>query len=357
MSGSVIMSLNRKICFILLAIFLAYSIIPIQEVSAQEAPFEINQKLTIVSLKAGETIKKNIVITSKSKDTIPVSLSIEGSKGTQTINIDNFDLEPGGFRQVEVAFLSDIIGINTGKLVVKSKEFKKELPFIVETWSASARYVPKLDIPAEFREASPNSELNFRLSIISQAPKESKLAATYKVLDFNNKALSEKTEDFVISDTLSVLRKISLASLEPGDYILGVVLQDANSTSTGTKIFTIEKPKSDIVSLLSENLLYVLITIVIVVTVLLYINYGKLVTIEKKRGKGIIKRITKIQVIKTVESRDTIESAKLKLEKKLASLKEAYKSGFIKKESYINSTEEIQKMLDSVNKKLKRERR
>lgn len=335
----------------------------INTVDSQEATFEINQKLTIVNLRTGETVNKNIGITNKGSAQIPISIEIEGSSDVLKLTESSFNLEPQEHKQVEVTFLSTKPGIHTGKFVIKSGETKKELPFILEVWS-STDYVAKIDIPAEFREAQASSDLTFRLSIISNKQQEaSKVNVNYQILDFDNKVLSEKTEDFTILDTISVLRKISIPSLPPGDYIVGIVIRSNATLSTNTRIFTVEKPKTDIVSLFSDNLLYILVTVVIVVTVLLYVNYGKLVDIEKKRpSRNIIKRITKIQkitkiqykTVKNKESTEDLQRSKQRLEKQLASLEAGYKAGYIKKDAYSKGKERLEKLISPIDKKLKR---
>ena len=357
-----------KTLLVLLALFSCFMFVT--DVYAEQATFDLNQKLSIVNLKAGETVKKNIGITSKSSETLHINISVEGAASSVKLAQDIFDLQSQGQKQAEATFVSDAIGVSTGKFIVSSGSVKKELPFISEVWSAETSYAPKIDIPAEFRGAKSGYDLNFRLSILSQTTKENKVEASYKVLDFNNKVVVEKSEEFSVSDSISVLRKLALPDLAAGDYVLAAIITNNNSISTSTRIFTVEGA-ADIVSLITDNLLYVLVTVVVAVVVLLYINYGKLVDIEKKGGgrkvKNIIKNVTKVQritkiqrITKVVRAKDQkepkeyLEMSKRRLEKQLASLEAAYKAGYIKKDGYLKGRERLEALVKPIDKKLKR---
>lgn len=358
---------------------LSICLIFVTTVYAEQATFDLNQKLSIVNLKAGETVKKNIGIENKLSEPLHITIAVGGAVGAVKLSENDFNLQPQSQKQVEATFLSEIIGVSTGKFIVSSGTVKKELPFISEVWSAETSYAPKLDIPAEFRSAKSGYDLNFRLSILSQNPEENKVQANFKVLDFNNKIVSEKAEEFSVVDSVSVLRKIPLPDLPAGDYVLAVIANNNNSISTNTKIFSVESG-ADIATLITNNLLYVLVTIVVAVVVLLYINYGKLVDIEKKggsRGRNIVKHVTKVKnVVKNVthvqkitkiqritkvirpkekEPKEYLELSKRRLERQLASLDAAYKAGYIKKEAYLKGKERLETMMKSIDKKLKRD--
>ncbi|MBI4163256.1 MAG: hypothetical protein HY512_00205 [Candidatus Aenigmarchaeota archaeon] len=333
----------------------------------QGGDFELTQRLLIVNLKQGETIQKNIGLINNLNTQLSFNLSVLGSDGVVSINQKEVMLEPEEHAQIETIFLSGKTGVNTGKFLIKSPGDTKELPFVSEVWSGETGYIPKVEIPAEFREVKSDSELTFRLSVISNTQTEGSVVVTYQILDFNNKVLSEKTEDFLVKDSISVLRKVSTQSIAPGDHVLGVIVKSGDSVATNTKIFTVQSSDLDVITLLSSNLLYILVTVVIVVIVLMYLNYGKLVLEEKRSRRGIrsvIKHVTKIQkitrvqritkVIKPRESTELLELSKRRLEKQLASLEAGYKAGYIKKEAYLKGKERLEKLIRSIDKRFKR---
>ena len=159
---------------LLLAVILIVSVFAVN-VFAEEAKFELNQKLSIVNLKSGENVKKVISITSKSAEALKLSIAVEGAQDVVKLAETNFDLQPQAQKQVDINFVSDKLGVNTGKFVISTGSFKKELPFIEEVWSVETEYAPKIDIPAEFRGAKSGYDLNFRMSVLSSTPKENKI--------------------------------------------------------------------------------------------------------------------------------------------------------------------------------------
>ncbi len=361
-----------KRLFLMFAVLIIFTSLFSLDVVSQDqgGDFELTQKLLIVNLRQGETINKNIGLINKLNEQVKITIQTSGdSENVVSSKQTEVTLGPQDHKQIETTFLSGKLGINTGKFIIKSAKTTKELPFISEVWSEKTNIVPKVEIPAEFRDVKAGSDLTFRISVISNSQEESKVDVTYQIIDFNNKVLSEKTEDFLVKDSISVLRKLSTQTLSStGDYTIGVIVKYENSTSTNTKVFSVQNSDLDVISLISNNLLYILVTIVIVVIVLLYLNYGKLVVMEKKRGvsrvRNIVKKITKIQkitkvqritrVVKPKEPKELIELSKRRLEKQLASLEAAYRAGYIKKEGYLKGKTRLEALIKPIDKKLKR---
>ncbi len=356
----------QKIVLLSIIAIVFTNIVSLNGFSQEQGDFELTQKLLIVNLRQGESIQKNIGLINKLNEELKVTIQIlGGSENIVSSKQTDITFGPQEHKQVDVSFLSNKVGINTGKFIIKSKDYTKELPFVSEVWSEKTDFIPKVEIPAEFREVKGGSELTFRLSVISNTQTESNIEVTYQILDFNNKILSEKTENFLIKDSISILRKVSTQDITPGDYVLGVIVKNGDSISTNTKIFTAQNSDLDVINLISNNLLYILVTIVIVTMVLLYLNYGKLVVEEKKRGiRNVVKNVTKVQritkiqritkVIRSKDSTELLQMSKRRLEKQLASLEAGYKAGYIKKDAYIKGKERLERLIRQIDKRFKR---
>ena len=170
-----------------------------------------------------------------------------------------------------------------------------------------------------------------------------KVTIKYFIKDLNLNNIYEISEEQIINNQTTYSKEIEIPSyLQPGKYIVGVDLRYKDSVGMSTDLFEIIGETQ--ISKTKKTLFIqsALITIIIIISTLLYLQHRKLVNIEKISNK-------KINQIKNLyEEGYNHKSINKKITSHIKLLNKSYKEGYIKKSGY----DKFKKNLNDINSKL-----
>lgn len=345
---------------ILLALLVSFSAFTTSVAYAQQSTdnFEVSQRLVQVKMKVGEVIDKEVRIFNKAPNEIALIVQIYVLNGTVTLDKQVYTIGPQKEEATKISFSADAEGVYTGKIVFLDEKQPQGSPkattlLINEIESENSSMAAKVEVPAEFRTAEAGKDIPIRLSVISLKEQEAKkVSIRYQIMDFDGNIVFKEDEPMSFENSLTLLRKFPVpSSLAKGEYVIGVLVNDGSSTVTSSRIFSVGTSTSSVIALISDNILYLLLGLIIAVVLVLYLNYGRLMSMEKRRVQKVIK--IRETIVKVEGSSPKIEEAKYKLRKQMDGLDKAHKFGYISKETYTKTKKMIELALKEADRKLK----
>ena len=331
--------------------------------TSTKGKFIINKNLTDVKIdpqiirintKQFSNITKQITIENPTLDKI--YLVAESKSDSIFVKPTNVEIEKSSIKTIELSVPSIDI-IQTGSIAVYGGKKEKIIPVIITSNSGDSNLGLSLDIAAKFRKLEPGEEIAGDLTIINlNKTKVENLDVTYLIKDLQNNEIIKSTEQVSVEKELKKTKKLSLPSfIGQGDYIFGVIIKKRDKIESTAEFFSISKEGNGekTVQYIPSNLQVIIsVVIIILVSILLYLNYGRLSNFEKKKSAHA-ERIYK-EFLEDKQSIEKAQETKKKLEKQIESLEKAYKMKVISEESYNKGKKRIEDLIKKINKNLKK---
>ena len=352
--------MKKSIVIIISFMVIMEVLYPLAYSQSADGSFEISQKLVQAKLKVGEKIIREIKVLNKLPDKNSIDVSLEGLNNSAFLDKASYAIDGHAEETIKMHLSSPSQGIYAGALAISDGKTKKSLPIIIEVESEKPRQAAKIEIPAEFRSAEAGKEIAIRLSILSLDGGEMNALVKYRIMDFSGGIVFKDEEKINFNSTTTIIRRFPLPStLAKGDYVITAAVSDENSTSTATRVFSVQEQHEFIPAPL-DFMIYILMGLVVATVIVLYLNYGRLVKIEKKRPRAgkirVREKIIRERVVKIrVEGHNPkIEEAKYKLRKQMDSLEKAYKAGYVSEGAYLKSKKSLENAYRQADKRFKR---
>ncbi len=330
---------------------------PIDFIIDRESTFELSQRVLSISLKHGTSDKRPVRI--KNTGTNSINLVVDtGKLAGYVADVGPIKIDSGSEATADLVFNSDKIGVSSGKLIFYGGGKKVDVPVVISVTSGETSHTGTINIPSIFNEVGPGKELTMNVIVINIAKKTEEVELEYEIRDLNNNVLASKKESITVADRLEKAVNLEVpAYVTPDQYVASLTVRGGESTSISSKFFIVSgKTQSGNLGILdfaSSNLLYILVTIIVVIIIVLYLNYGRIVNIERKETEDMVRVYEKM--VKKKQSMEDLTKAKAKLTKQLRSLDEAYKSKLVTEESYNKGSKRIEKLLKDIERKLNKE--
>lgn len=312
--------------------------------------FDLSPEAIKLLLKLGEKFQKQIT-TKNTGDTI---LFFQVSTDLQDIiSIDepSFELRQGQEKTITLTFLtfdSQKIGVNVGNILIKAGALQRQLPVILELESKKVLFDISLNIPAQYRQILPDSNLSADITILNMHDiKNAPVLLLYSIKDFSGKTILEENETIILENQISFAKIFHIPTVKPGTYVLAVLAKYQDSVGTASETFDIiEKIHIEKPIQLKRDYTLLLIILILIIANIVYYQHYKLKNIEKYQSKKL-KYIS--EQYNKKETKERFIALKHKLNRQLQLLEKAYREGYIKRDTYKKCKQRIFKALKGIN--------
>ena len=326
--------------------------------SSTSAKLIINKNLTDiktdpqiirVNLKRLANISKQVFLTNNGQE--KAYLAAETKTKWISIASPNIEVEGGSQKPLDVSINPEQGTVQTGSITIYGGIKEKTVPIIVTTSTQDSGLGVSLDISAKFRSIEPGTEIAPDITIINlNKARKPTLDVEYLVKDLQDNVIMRSVEQVSIDKEFKKTKKLSLPSfLGEGDYILAAIVSQNGATESAAEIFSISKghQKESIIQYAPSNIQIIIsVVIIVLVSILLYLNYGRLSNFEKKKTVQV-EEIYR-EFLKDKESIENAHETKRKLEKQLESLEKAYKMKIISEDSYKRGKKRIEEFVKKI---------
>lgn len=318
--------------------------------------FYVDQALIKVVSKVGETFKKSITITNPNNEALKFKAFSSLSKMI-SFSEEEFEIPAKSEKTVFLTFTASEDAepdVYTGKVIFETQYTRKEIPTIYEVRSKKALFDVSLNIPAEYKRIGPGEDVFFQVTLLNLEEIGSvDVELEYTIKDFEGNTIKILNEIAAVENQASFSKRISLAEdISFGDYVVAVRAKFGSTVGTASDVFSVVDINEVTLSpLYTRFFLWGIILIIIFLIIIIY-------ELRKRRLKNIVVRQRK-ELSKIDEKfRDKkfaggeIESEINKLKTQYSLLEEAYKKGYITKQSYEDGKSKINNLMNKLKKRL-----
>ncbi len=380
---------HKKRGFLLLLFIITFSI----SANSIFAGFEVDQILLRVLISDGSLVSRDLKITNTGTEATNIYINQKGLNNIAIINKSVLRINPGEYKLTSIIFspsyrnVGNLPGVYTGSIVLSNGEIKNIMA-VVEIESEDKIIDLNINFMQQLNDILQGEDLNVEVRIFNlKSINPVNAQIEYLIKDFDDNIILEEEEEVLVKGQTSFLRLFNLPSnIKTGNYVFAAKINYENSTGTSSYIFNIneEKKTKKILGICESKggcAIYAMIAIALILLLLLIQIYIKAKSTEKKGGlykflhtAGLIKakrekeKLKKIQENQRIKQKELEEKKRLideefkkineklkygakerknkelqkKLKEKLDLMEEAYKLGFISKESYIKDKKKIE---------------
>ncbi|HII68913.1 TPA: hypothetical protein HA270_03490 [Candidatus Woesearchaeota archaeon] len=296
-----------------------------QPVQGEPPELSFSEDLIKVMLKEGESIQKQVVLRNTGAHSAYVTLFLEGLQGAVVVNTTAFWIFAGEEKPLLLTFDAQELWpeIYLGTLTAESGGIRDTIDLILEVESASILFDASLDLAAESKTVYPLDELHATVTIFSlQGRGLSDVTVIYSIRGTTGLEYFTEQETISLGQQVSFAKVFQLpAAMEPGSYVLAVMVKKDSSVGTASERFTVmghdelfsPLQAMDLGTLLSSGLLF----LVVLILISLAIQFSRLQKGLKQKKPSLQERRKERE-----KERKRKETEKGLLEKKEQKLKE-----------------------------------
>lgn len=305
------------------------------------ADFATDKDIIKIPLKQTETKTVSFKVKNLANAKIDVSLGTDSGK---YVSIKDKSISIGLGEEKEISFdvkVDDEPNVYTAKIFLASSTSKKEIKLILEVQPIVSLFDVKVLVANQFKQVQKGSIVAANIGLINIG-EPAKATLFYSVRDLNNAEITSNEETLYVKEPVLITRELGLPEdISVGKYIFYVSLISGSNKAFATDVFEVVKV-SFVQAPLQFQFNFVWL-IAIVLALLLIITIYNLVVYMKKAKRLILVSPEKMREI-------SLEKAKI--QKKLDSLMQAYKSRFISGKAYEKGKRKLQKMINDLNSRI-----
>lgn len=330
----------------------------------------IDPSIIRISITLGDSVEKTLLVSNIGLDTLGINVELVGLDNIVRLEQDSFSLKAFQNKIFKVIFDAtgeDIeAGVYNGKIIFNAGAIKKEVLVIVEVETKKVIFDIKIGIPSEYKRISlaPATfegairtkeeglqDVSVNIDIYDlKGVEKIDIHMTYQIRGTEGNIIVSEEEDINVRGDISFTRRLPLPrDVGPGQYIFIVIAKSGDLVETASDVF--EVVSIELLAPLAPTII-ILIILAIIFAVLAY-HQIKIKQLPKRiYRKMFIERVKEAQ--RKYEKKKALEveinKQKERLQKKLKSLEEVYKLGYLSENTYNKSREHIEKVLKSSKK-------
>ena len=258
--------------------------IAVTEVKKEEIKdFSISKSSLKFSLNLGDSSKDKITVRNTGNAPLSFSVALSQIEDFVSLSDASFELQPGEIKNIDVEVLAKRIGSYYGEITFASSGISKAASMLLDIKSEQVLFDVKLDIPPQFKQVTPNSDLRMQITLLNVgAPKNVDATVTYAVRNKVGAIIHESSETFAVEKQKSYLKQIKIPQGTPyGEYIASIEVRYAKSFAVSSEIFSVvneigvTSTQQLIKRTLVSNIYYVLVAAIAVSMLILYAIYRR----------------------------------------------------------------------------------
>lgn len=241
---------------------------------------KLDADLIKVSLKEDESKTKFLNIINDGNTKLELNLIIRDLEDFVSLSDDLIILAPGETKVIALKFNGKLVGIYSGKLLVKGDGVSESVNLIVEVESKEILFGIALDLIKT--KIGIWDDLNVKISLINfGVPGRVNVSLFYTIKDLDNNIVLKETETTEVGAQKEFVKTFKLPSdIAIGDYLISAELRYANTTATSSASFEITKRPVKLGLPLIVSFI-ILILILIILTIIHLREYKEIKYITK----------------------------------------------------------------------------
>lgn len=236
---------KRNILLIGITIILIAILIILYGFSSKGEGFSTNTIFLKLNIPSGGEFVKDIKITNQENREQNFNLYFNDLEDFATIGDEEFTLEAGESRDIRIYFkdLKEEIGVYPGKLTIKTRTLKKEIPIILNIEDENSIFlISQTSIP-KYSNVYPGGKFGIEIKIFNlQAHTLRNIEVEYFVKNLDDDLLIEDSEDLIIGESFGTTKIIDIPKDIPyGDYVFITSVEYGGTKSATGHLFKISK--------------------------------------------------------------------------------------------------------------------
>ena len=223
----------------------------LSRISAEETkfPFEVDQILIKVLVKADEYIEKELRVMNVADEEIGIEVDVSLADIVDVLD-KGFTIKPGQTKIVRLNLSSfnnvkgteQSPGVYMGKILVKTDSYEKEVPVVVEIESKNVLFDMNLNPVARDRKVVQGDSTTFEIRVFNLQSIESfNVGMEFFVKDANGNTIISEKESVVVKTQASFFKTLKIPrNLKTGDYVFIAQASLGNSIGTASYLFEVE---------------------------------------------------------------------------------------------------------------------
>ena len=229
----------------------------LSQIVAEEAavPFEVDQILIKVLVKANEFIEKELRVMNVGDEEKSIEVDISGLSDIIDVLDNTFTIKPGQTKIVRLNFSSfdktegveQVPGVYIGKIRVRTGSYEKSVPVVVEIESKNVLFDMNLNPVARDRSVLQGSSTTFEIRVFNLQSIESfNVDMDFFAKDVNGNTIISESESVVVKTQASFFKTLRIPkNLKTGNYIFVAQASLGNSIGTASYLFEVESPPEE----------------------------------------------------------------------------------------------------------------
>ncbi|MDP2906959.1 MAG: LamG domain-containing protein [Nanoarchaeota archaeon] len=239
-----------------------------------------------MQMKKGATFFEKIKIVNTGDLLLLVSLT-HNMEDYLSLSQEQFRVEPGEEKTVNVKFSALDTGIQVGNIVVTAGNIQKIIPVTLEVSSERVLVDAKMEVLPEYTELKSGDSLKAQVTLFNTGKKDVPVVVTYVIKDLEGNIVLEESETFDMSDKKSFIKTFDTSKLKAGQYVTGMNVRYLDSFSTSSARFEV-KGASVKKPLFEFKWYYVIIIVSLFILVtLLKISSSNMVRLLRKKKREL----------------------------------------------------------------------
>ena len=226
-------------------------------------PFDVDQILIKVLVKKGELLGKEIRVMNTWDKEATIKVEAVGISGIAKVVDSGFTIKPGQTKIVEINFSSfdreksieHVPGVYVGKIVIKSENFEKDIPVIVEIETKEVLFDSNLNPASGDKKVLQGGQTTIEVRLFNlQSIEATNVDMDYFVKDLNGNTIISEKENVVVETRASFFKVIKIPqNLKTGSYVFIVQASYGNSVGTASYLFEVASEEKQIIGFIPLN--------------------------------------------------------------------------------------------------------
>jgi len=249
----------------------------------QEKDYTINPNSIKVKLVLGESAEKTLVIENTGQMEVSISLDVETVNQYLSLSEDSVDLGIDESTEITLDFIGRNVGSFIGSITAIAGDIIKTVPIIVEIITELVLFDVKLDIPFDYSEVEPGSELKTQITLLNVgAPEKVDVLATYFIKDLRGNIVYQETETFAVEKQISYTKTLPIhKTTEPGSYVAIAEIRYVGSFAVSSQLFRVVERKGEVITDIIEKNTKIMFVLAFILGGFILLLYNKLVPLRK----------------------------------------------------------------------------
>ena len=256
----------------------------LSKVASEESqiPFEVDQILIKVLVKADEYIEKQLRVMNVDDTDKTIAVDVSGLFDVVDVLDKEFTIKPGQTKIVRLNFssfdeelgLEQAPGVYIGKVSVKTDSYQKQVPVVIEIESKNVLFDMNLNPVARDRKVLQGSGTTFEIRVFNlQSIDSFNIDLEFFVKDINGNTIISESESVVVQTQASFFKTLKIPEkLKTGNYVFVAQASFGDSIGTASYMFYVgeaikEKTAADFIGFCRNDPLCWTLSIVILLLI------------------------------------------------------------------------------------------